>query len=238
MVKGMKMMTLLVSPQQWANWDQWYNYTLPGYVLILGTIFLFVGLIPFLCVKNKLTAILFGLTTTTLCIFLGLSYFKNKESTEYRKENHYLTAMVRVYDAQIFAKKYYDPNEIETFKYVADINTPSHLPSIYQKIPVKQEVTYLGKNDYYAFVKLDNAVMKFSLADCKKIPGNKAYFTGYHFKIRNKKFLKLGFIDLKHDLRDKIELPADSYNKQVSENIEENYNHPGLVANWIPDSEK
>ena len=130
MVKGMKIMTLLVSPQQWANWDQWYNYTLPGYVLILGTIFLFVGLIP----------------------FLGLSYFKNKESTEYRKENHYLTAMVRVYDAQIFAKKYYDPNEIETFKYVADINTPSHLPSIYQKIPVKQEVTYLGKNDYYALL--------------------------------------------------------------------------------------
>lgn len=50
--------------------------------------------------------------------------------------------------------------------------------------------------------------------------------------------MKLGFIDLKHDLRDKVELPANSYNKQVSENIEENYNHPGLVANWIPDSEK
>lgn len=47
------MMTLLVSPQQWANWDQWYNYTLPGYILILGTIFLFVGLIPFLCVKKN-----------------------------------------------------------------------------------------------------------------------------------------------------------------------------------------
>ena len=205
------MMTLLVSPQQWANWDQWYNYTLPGYILILGTIFLFVGLIPFLCVKNKLTAVLFGVTTTVLCLFLGASYFKNKESTEYMKENHYLTAMVRVYDAQIFAKKYYDPNEIEAFKYVADIKTPSHLPSIYQKIPVKQEVTYLG---------------------------NKAYFTGYHFKMKNKEFLKLGFIDLKHDLRDKVELPANSYNKQVSENIEENYNHPGLVANWIPDSEK
>ncbi|EJN53166.1 Hypothetical protein A131_139374, partial [Lactobacillus gasseri CECT 5714] len=112
----MKMMTLLVSPQQWANWDQWYNYTLPGYILILGTIFLFVGLIPFLCVKNKLTAVLFGVTTTVLCLFLGASYFKNKESTEYMKENHYLTAMVRVYDAQIFAKKYYDPNEIEAFK--------------------------------------------------------------------------------------------------------------------------
>ncbi|MCI7647840.1 MAG: hypothetical protein MSS59_07090 [Lactobacillus johnsonii] len=80
--------------------------------------------------------------------------------------------------------------------------------------------------------------MKFSLADCKKIPGSKAYFTGYHFKIRNKKFLKLGFIDLKYNLRDKVELPADSYNKQVSSNIEENYNHPGLVANWIPDSAK
>ncbi len=80
--------------------------------------------------------------------------------------------------------------------------------------------------------------MKFSLADCKKIPGNKAYFTGYHFKIKNRKFLKLGFIDLKHNLREKVELPANSYNKQVSSNIEENYNHPGLVANWIPDSEK
>lgn len=105
MVKGMKMMTLLVSPQQWANWDQWYNYTLPGYILILGIIFLFVGLIPFLCVKNKLTAVLFGVTTTVLCLFLGASYFKNKESTEYMKENHYLTAMVRVYDAQIFLQE-------------------------------------------------------------------------------------------------------------------------------------
>ena len=45
-------------------------------------------------------------------------------------------------------------------------------------------------------------------------------------------------IDLKYNLRDKVELPADSYNKQVSSNIEENYNHPGLVANWIPDSAK
>ena len=50
--------------------------------------------------------------------------------------------------------------------------------------------------------------------------------------------MKLGFIDLKHNLREKVELPANSYNKQVSSNIEENYNHPGLVANWIPDSEK
>lgn len=77
--------------------------------------------------------------------FLGLSYFKNKESTEYRKENHYLTAMVRVYDAQIFAKKYYDPNEIETFKYVADINTPSHLPSIYQKFLLNKKLLILVK---------------------------------------------------------------------------------------------
>ncbi len=45
-------MTLLVSPQQWANWDQWYNYTLPGYVLILGTIFFICGLNPiFMCKK-------------------------------------------------------------------------------------------------------------------------------------------------------------------------------------------
>ncbi|OYS19524.1 hypothetical protein CBF76_06595 [Lactobacillus taiwanensis] len=231
-------MILLVSPEQWANWDQWFNYTLPGYILILGTIFLFVGLIPFLCVRKKITYILFGVTTLVLVTFLGISYFKNKESTEYVRENHYLTAMVREYDAQIFSNKYYDPDEIESFKYIADINTPSHLPSIYKKIPVKQEVTYLGKNDYYAFVKLDNVVMKFSLSDCKKIPGSKAYFTGYHFKLRNKKFMKLGFIDLKHNLRDKVELPREFYNKKVSKNIEENYNHPGLVANWIPDSEK
>ena len=84
------------------------------------------------------------------------------------KENHYLTPMVREYDAQIFSNKYYDPEEIEAFKYVADIQTPSHLPSIYKKMPVKQEVTYLGKNDYYAFIELNNVVMKFSLADCKK----------------------------------------------------------------------
>ena len=32
-------MMLLVSPEQWANWDKWFNYTLPGYILILGTIF-------------------------------------------------------------------------------------------------------------------------------------------------------------------------------------------------------
>ena len=74
----MKMMTLLVSPQQWANWDQWYNYTLPGYVLILGTIFLFVGLIPFLCVKNKLTAVLFGLTTTTPVSYTHLDVYKRQ----------------------------------------------------------------------------------------------------------------------------------------------------------------
>lgn len=231
-------MMLLVSPEQWANWDKWFNYTLTGYILILGIIFLFVGLIPFLCVHNKITYTLFGVTTVFLVTFLGIAYFKNKESKEYVKENHYLTAMVREYDAQIFSNKYYDPEEIEMFKYVADIQTPSHLPSVYKKIPMKQEVTYLGKNDYYAFIKLNDVVMKFSLADCKKIPGSKAYFTGYHFKIRNKKFLKLGFIDLKHNLRDKVELPADSYNKQVSSNIEENYNHPGLVANWIPDSAK
>ena len=76
-------MTLLVSPEQWANWDQWFNYTLPGYILILGTIFLFVGLIPFLCVRKKITYILFGVTTLVLVTFLGISYFKNKESTEY-----------------------------------------------------------------------------------------------------------------------------------------------------------
>lgn len=231
-------MSLLVSPIQWANWDKWFNYTLPAYILILGIIFLFVGLIPFLCVRNKVTTTLFGVTTTVLCIFLGIAYFKNKESAEYVKENHYLTAMVRKYDAQIFANKYYDPDEIEAFKYVADIKTPSHLPSIYRKISVRQKVTYLGKNDYYAFVRLDNVVMKFSLTDCKKIPGKNAYFSGYHFKMRNRKFLKLGFIDLKYNLRDKIELPAESYNKKVSDKIEENYNHPGLVANWIPDSEK
>lgn len=178
------------------------------------------------------------MTTVFLVTFLGIAYFKNKELKEYVKENHYLTAMVREYDAQIFSNKYYDPEEIEMFKYVADIQTPSHLPSVYKKISVRQEVTYLGKNDYYAFIKLNDVVMKFSLADCKKIPGSKAYFTGYHFKIRNKKFLKLGFIDLKHNLRDKVELPAEFYNKQVSSNIEENYNHPGLVANWIPDSAK
>ena len=229
---------LLVSPEQWASWDKWFNYTLPGYILILGIIFLFVGLIPFLCVHNKLTYSLFGVTSILLVVFLGIAYFKNKESKEYVKENHYLTAMVRKYDAQIFSNKYHDSEEIEAFKYVADIQTPSHLPSIYKKVPVKQEVTYLGKNDYYAFIKLDNIVMKFSLTDCKKIPGNKAYFTGYRFEIRNKKFLKLGFINLKHNLRDKVELPIDSYDKQVSSNVEENYNHPGLVANWIPDSEK
>ena len=231
-------MTLLVSPVQWANWDKWFNYTLPGYILILGTIFLFIGLIPFLCVRNKVTATLFGITTIVLCLFLGLSYYKNKEAKEYLQENHYITAMVRKYDAQIFVNKYYDPNEVDAFKYVADIKTPSHLQSIYQKIPVKQELTYLGKNDYYAFIELNNVVMKFNLEDCKKIPGDKAYFTGYHFKTRDKQFLKLGFIDLKHNLRDKIELPEAFYNKQVSKNIEENYNHPGLVANWIPDSEK
>ena len=32
-------MMLLVSPEQWANWDKWFNYTLPGYILILGIIF-------------------------------------------------------------------------------------------------------------------------------------------------------------------------------------------------------
>lgn len=95
-------MMLLVSPEQWANWDKWFNYTLPGYILILGTIFLFVGLIPFLCVHNKITYTLFGVTTVFLVTFLGIAYFKNKESTEYVKENHYLTPMVREYDAQIF----------------------------------------------------------------------------------------------------------------------------------------
>lgn len=53
-------MMLLVSPEQWANWDKWFNYTLTGYILILGIIFLFVGLIPFLCVHNKITYTLFG----------------------------------------------------------------------------------------------------------------------------------------------------------------------------------
>ena len=53
-------MMLLVSPEQWAKWDKWFNYTLPRlYILILGTIFLFVGLIPFY-VHNKITYTLFG----------------------------------------------------------------------------------------------------------------------------------------------------------------------------------
>lgn len=34
-------MMLLVSPEQWANWDKWFNYTLPGYILILGIIFFY-----------------------------------------------------------------------------------------------------------------------------------------------------------------------------------------------------
>ena len=45
-------MMLLVSPEQWANWDKWFNYTLPGYILILGTTFLLVGLIPFETVNS------------------------------------------------------------------------------------------------------------------------------------------------------------------------------------------
>ena len=42
------MMTLLVSPQQWANWDQWYQLIIPGSVFILATIFLFLGLKTYL----------------------------------------------------------------------------------------------------------------------------------------------------------------------------------------------
>ena len=38
-------MMLLVSPEQWANWDKWFNYTLSGYILILGTIFLFAPIV-------------------------------------------------------------------------------------------------------------------------------------------------------------------------------------------------
>ena len=79
-------MMLLVSPEQWANWDKWFNYTLPGYILILGIIFLFVGLIPFLCVHNKITYTLFGVTTVFLVTFLGIAYFKIRNQKNMSKK--------------------------------------------------------------------------------------------------------------------------------------------------------
>lgn len=232
------MLLLLITPSQWADFEQWCNYTLPAIFLILGSIFLFVGLIPFLCIRNKITWSLFGSLTTIVLIVGIFSYFKTQQAQPYFKETHYVTALTRSYSAQLFAKQPYDPGEIEQLKYVSDYETPSKLKSVYQRSAVKQTINYLGRDDYYVYVELAGKVMKFDVADCRKVSGQTAYFSGYHFKMRNKEFKKLGFFELPHYFRVKVCIPKSQWNKKVPAHYLQTYDRPGLVANWIPDSAK
>jgi len=233
-------MLILISPQLWQAYDQWFNFQLPAICLILGGLFLFVGLIPLLYVRNKITWSLFY-SLLGICIIFGIFCgikSSNKEVKSYFVQNHYITPQTRTYSVQLFFKKEYDPFEIAQYRYVVDLDNPSRLTDIYAKRKVTQKVDFLGRDDYYVYVKLDKAVMKFSTSDCQKISGNTAYFVGYRFDMRNKNFEKAGFINLPYNMRDKILVPANEWNKKVSDKYKQNYDHPGLVANWIPDSVK
>ena len=233
-------MLMLISPQQWLAYDQWFNFQLPAICLILGGLFLFVGLIPLLYARNKVTWSIFY-SLLGLCIVTGIFCGIKSSGTQvkqYFAQTQYITPQTRTYSMQLFFKKENDPYEIAQYRYVTDINNVSHLTNIYQKKAVKQRVEFLGRDDYYIYVKLDKMVMKFSTVDCEKISGNQAYFSGYRFIMRNKDFEKIGFLKLPYNMRDKILVPKDQWNKKVPPYYTENYAHPGLVANWIPDSEK
>lgn len=233
-------MLMLITPEQWLAFDQWFNFQLPAICLIFGGIFLFVGIIPLLYTRNKITWTLFT-SLSAICVAVGIFCgvkSSGKKVQQYFAQTHYITPQVRSYEMQLFFKKVYDPFEVAQFRYSVDINDISHLSSIYRKKKVSIPVEYLGRDDYYVYVKLDKTVMKFSTSDCQKISGDKAYFSGYKFTMRDKGFEKAGFFELPYNMRDKVLIPRNQWDKKVAQTYTENFDHPGLVANWIPDSNK
>lgn len=230
------MLSLLISAQQWAKMDNWSNYVLPGIFIVGGLVVLFVGIIPFVYHKNKVTKILFTVLITLTAVFGIFAYFKNQGMSEYNYQNKYITAQTRSYQAQMFTKKPYETNEIQAWKYEDDWEGLSKLTSIYRRSNVKQKITYLGRNNGYVYVQINKQIIRFYESDCKKINGKQSYLAGYKFTMRDKAFKKLGFNELPYYFEREVLISKTSWNKQASKQVVENYTTPGLAGNWLTDA--
>ena len=232
------MLKLLISAQQWAKMDQWSNYILPGIFIVGGLIVLFVGIIPFVYSKNKVTKWMFIISAILAIGFGSFAYIKNQELKDYYTESKYITPQSRSYEAQMFYKKPYDTSDIEAWKYEDDWEGLSKLTSIYQRSSVKEKVTYLGRNDSYVYIKINNQIIRFYESDCRKINGDISYLSGYKFTMRDKAFKKLGFIELPYYFEKEVLISKVKWNKQASDKVIKNYDTPGLAGNWITDARK
>lgn len=232
------MLKLLISAQQWDKMDQWSDYTLPGIFIVGGLIVLFIGIIPFVYSKNKVTKWMFIVSAILAVGFGSFAYIKNQGLKDYYAENKYITPQSRSYEAQMFYKKPYDVSDVEAWKYEDDWEGLSKLTSIYKRKPVKERVTYLGRNDSYVYVKINNQIIRFYESDCKKINGNLSYLTGYRFVMRDKEFKKLGFLKLPYYFEKEVLISKKEWDKQATIEVVKNYDTPGLAGNWITDARR
>lgn len=230
------MLDLLVSPAQWAYFDNWYNFISPTIFFAFGACFIFVGLLPISCIKNKITITLFIINVCLGLILAAVVYVHNQSAKEYFKESHYVSAMTRTYSFQLFSKQYYAYDDVDTLRYISDPSTPLAIKSVYKATQVKEPITYLGKDDCYVYIKMHNQKLKFGKDICRKINGNVAYMTGYRFDMRSAGFSKIGFLKLPNYFRDKLEIPAKLWNTKAPQKVINNYDRPGLVGRWITDS--
>lgn len=232
------MLKLLISAQQWAKMDQWSNYLLPAVFIIGGLVVLFVGIIPFVYSKNKITKYLFAVSIILVGGFGSFAYFKNQGLKNYYTENKYITPQSRSYDAQMFYKKPYETVELQAWQYEDDWEGLSKLRSIYQRNSVKEKVAYLGHNDSYVYIKINNQIIRFYESDCRKIDGRDSYLAGYKFTMRDKAFKKLGFIELPYYFEKEVLISKEKWDKQAPDKVVKNYDTPGLAGNWITDARK
>lgn len=230
-----------ITPQQWETFEQWFNFQIIMIWVVFGVFFIFVGLVPLLYHRNKITWILLG-GLTVIGLGLGVySYIKSNQpaAKKYIVESHYITPQTRAYSIKTSAwSRPFDDNEISQYRYVSDIENPSKLTSVYSKKKVRQNIDFLGRDGGYIYVSLDGVVMKFSEFDCRKTKGDQAYFEGYKFDMKNDSFEKMGFFSLPYKMRDKVVIPTSEWDKQVPENYKRNYSRPGEVAGWLPSSNK
>lgn len=230
------MLNLLINAQQWAQMDRWSNYILPGIFIVGGLIFLFVGIIPFVYHRNKVTKLLFAITFTVSAGFGIFAYLKNQTLSDYNYQNKFITAQSRSYEAQMFFNKPYDTSELQAWKYEDDWQGLSKLTSIYRRSPVKEKITYLGHKDGYIYVEIQKQIIRFYESDCEKITGKSSYITGYKFTMRDKEFEKLGFLKLPYYFQKNILISKAGWDKPASDNVVKNYTTPGLAGNWITDA--
>ncbi|MBP2057573.1 hypothetical protein J2Z60_000744 [Lactobacillus colini] len=234
----MGMIKLLITADQWAGFDQWSNFTLPGVFIVGGLIVLFVGIIPFAYKKNKITKSLFLISIILIICFASFAYIKNKGMKDYYAENKYITPQSRTYQLQMFSKRYYETSEVQAWEYEDDWQSLSKLESIYRRIPVKQQVTYLGRKNSYVYIKINKQIIRFYESDCQTTATNKSYITGYKFLMRDKSFRQIGFIEQPYYFEKLILIPKAKWNKQADDTVVRSYTTPGLAGNWLTEARK